>query len=205
MKIRKNMIPLNMPEESEIKVIQGSIPVCISAPHVYPHRRPSLTMSYKWGEQFTDRIVEDVTVRTAAWGVIQNQETAYDPNWHKLKDNPYKSKVADIIQKEKIKKFIDIHGLRDEYKYDIGIYYPTKFFNSILLANDISKAIDMGKLRGINICIFRCPDDLQETLGEYVADKLRVPSVQLEIARYIREDDKLRGELVRNISSFLIV
>jgi len=199
------MILLNMLEDSSVKVIEGNIPVCLSAPHGYPHRRPSLTMSYKWGEEYTGRIVEEITVRTGAWGVIQNEETSYDPNWHKIKDNPYKAKVSEIIQKEKIKKFIDIHGLHDEHKYDVGIYYPTKFFNSIVLANDISNALDKGKLKGLSICIFRCPDDLQETLGEYVADKLRVPSVQLEIARYIREDDKLRSEFVRNISSFLVV
>lgn len=194
-----------MSEELSFKVIDGSIPVCLSAPHEYPHRRPSLTMSYKWGEKLTAKIVEDVTVRTGAWGIIQTEETSYDSNWHKVENNPYKSKLADIIQREKIKKFIDIHGLREEYKYDVGIYYPTKFTNSILLANDISNAMDKGKLKGLNICIFRCPDDMQETLGEFVADKLRVPSVQLEIARYIRESDELREELVRNISSFLVV
>ncbi len=194
-----------MEEISDIKVIKGSIPVLLSAPHAHSHKRPSLTMSYKWGEEYTDRIVEEICLRTAGWGVIQNKETDYDPNWYKIKNNPYKSTIADIISKEKVTKFIDIHGLSDEYDYDFGIYYPSKFNKSIALANDISLAINKGKLRGINICIFRFPDSLQESLGEYVADKLRVPSVQIEIARYIREDEKLRNVFVQNVSSFLLM
>ena len=194
-----------MEDTSCVKVIKGSIPVLLSAPHVHSHKRPSLTMSYKWGEEFTDKVVEEICVRTGAWAVIQSEETSFDPNWHKLKENPYKEVVTDIITKNGITKFIDIHGLNDEYKYDLGIYYPTKFFKSIALANDISKVLDKEKLRGMNICIFRFPDDLQETLGEYVADRLRVPSVQLEIARYIREDDKLRNVFVKNLSSYLVM
>ncbi len=199
------MILLNMLDSEYVKVIKGSIPILLSAPHVYSHKRPSLTMSYKWGEQFTNNIVEDICTQTGAWGVIQSEETSFDPNWHKFKDNPYKQVVADIVGKGKIKKFVDIHGLKDEYEYDLGIYYPSKFFKSILLANDISNSVDKGKLKGMSICIFRFPEDKQETLGEYVASKLRVPSVQLEIARYIREDENLRKVFVKNISSFLVV
>ncbi len=194
-----------MEDRSCIKIIKGSIPVLLSAPHAYSHRRPSLTMSYKWGEALTDKVVEEICTRTGAWGIIQNEETSFDPNWHKLKDNPYKEAIADIVEKEGIKKFVDIHGLKDEYEYDLGIYYPSKFSKSILLANDISNSLDKGKLKGMNICIFRFPEDQQETLGEYVASKLRVPSVQLEIARYIREDNSLRNIFVNNIATFLVI
>lgn len=199
------MILFSMEDISCVKIIKGSIPVLLSAPHVYPHKRPSLTMSYKKGESCTDKVVEEICVRTGAWGVIQSEETTFDPNWHRLKDNPYKQAIADIVSKENISKFIDIHGLADEYEYDLGIYYPTKFIKSIRLATDIAKVVDKEKLRGMNICIFRFPKDLRHTLGEYVADKLRVPSVQLEIARYIREDEKLRGIFVQNISKYLVV
>ncbi|NLE31187.1 hypothetical protein GX618_02850 [Candidatus Dojkabacteria bacterium] len=205
MKNISNMILLNMEEKSCVRIINGNIPVLLSAPHVFSHRRPSLTMSYKWGEKLTDEIVEGICTRTGAWGVIQSEETSFDPNWHKLKENPYKSVVNDIVQKEKIKRFIDIHGLKDEYEYDFGIYYPSKFFKSISLSKEIAKVLNQGKLRGSNICIFRLLDDYQETLGEYCANKLRVPSVQIEIARYIREDDKLRNEVINSLSSFLVV
>ncbi len=205
MKNKTNMILLNMEEKSCTRIIKGNIPVLLSAPHVYSHRRPSLTASYKWGEKFTEEIVDGICVRTGAWGVIQSCETSFDPNWHKLKENPYKSVINDIVEKEKINKFIDIHGLNDEYDYDFGIYYPSKFLKSISLSKEIAKVLNQGKLRGSNICIFRLVDDFQETLGEYCANKLRIPSVQIEIARYIREDEKLKNEVIKNLSSFLVV
>ena len=153
----------------------------------------------------TDRIVEEVCANTGAWGVIQKVETSFDPNYHKLKENPYKGVVTDIVNNNKIKKFIDIHGLNDEYDYDVGIYYQSKFLKSISLANDIVEALDVRKLKGINTCIFRFKQDAQEELGEYVAAQLRVPAVQLEIARYIREDEGLRNAFIENLSDFVRV
>jgi hypothetical protein len=58
----------------------------------------------------------------------------------------------------------------------------------------------MGKLSGINIEIFRFLDNGQESLGEFVASRMRVPSVQIEIARYIRSDEELRDNFVKNLS-----
>jgi hypothetical protein len=187
------------------KVIKGTVPILLSAPHVNPHRRPSLTLSYKWGEKNTEKIVNEVCANTGCWGILQTEETSFDPNYHKLEDNPYKGEVKKIIKKEEITKFIDIHGLNDKHRYDLAVYYQSKFFNSINLANDVVKALDKGKLKGLNSCILRFKEDVQEELGEYVASVLRIPSVQLEIARYIREDEGLRNAFIENLSAYIIV
>jgi hypothetical protein len=192
-----------MNETANYKVIKGSIPILVSAPHVHSHRRPSLTLSYKTGEPYTDNIVDNICLNTGAWGIFQTTESTYDPSYHKLESNPYKQEIEKIVGENKIKLFLDIHGLSDEHDYDLGIYYPSKFTNSIKLADNISKAIDRKNLKDLNICILRFKDDEQETLGEFVASKLRVPSIQLEVARYIREKDLLRNSLIENISEFL--
>ncbi|OGC47047.1 hypothetical protein A3J98_02900 [candidate division WS6 bacterium RIFOXYC1_FULL_33_10] len=194
-----------MKRNEYVEIIEGRIPVLLSAPHVYPHRRPSLTLSYKGGEEFTDMIVREICGNTGAWGIIQAKETPFDPNYHKIMDNPYKEAVAQIIKIGNITKFLDIHGLNLSNEYDLGIYYPSKYFKSINLSKDISNAVDKGKLRGINSCIFRLNDDLEETLGEYVASELKVPSVQLEVARYIRESDKLRNAFIGNLSEYVLL
>lgn len=194
-----------MRKNEYVQIIEGSIPVLLSAPHVYSHRRPSLTLSYKLGEEYTDDIVKEVCATTGAWGILQSKETPFDPNYHILKGNPYKESVKEIILHGKVLKFIDIHGLNPSSDYDLGIYYPSRFFRSISLSQEISRALDKGKLRGINACRLRLQDDLEETLGEYVASELRVPSVQLEIARYIRESDKLRNSLIQNLSSYILL
>ena len=185
------------------RTIIGKNPILFSAPHVFAHKRPQLSGAYKHGEPMTDVIVEQLCEETNSFGITLINESDYDYNYHEEKYNPYKQKVREIVKKEGIKYFLDIHGLKDGNMYDIAIYYPTKFSKSMKLARSLKKSIDKGVLRGINIMIFRFAADDQETLGEFVATQLRVPSIQIEIARYIRESDKLRNALIENISDYL--
>ena len=199
----KIYVTLYIMDTADLKIIEGKLPILLSAPHTYAHKRPSLSGSYKGGEACTDIIVESVCKNINCLGIIQSGETNYDPNFHKEKKNPYKQKVRQIVIGEKFRHFIDIHGLRDGAGYDIGIYYPTRFDRSMAFAQSISEGLNKGQLKGASIYIFRFLDNDQETLGEYVASKLRIPSVQIEIARYIREDEILRNAFIGNLEKFL--
>ena len=123
------------------KTIEGKKNILLSAPHVYAHRRPRLSMGYKLGEPLTDTIVEDVCRNINSWGIVLRDESDFDANYHKEDDNPYKQEVKLIVKKQKIKYFLDIHGLKDGQMYDIAIYYPTQFRKSIELARNIKKWI----------------------------------------------------------------
>ncbi len=190
-------------ETAQFQRIEGKVPVLLSAPHVYPHRRPTIMGSYKLGEPYTDNIVKEVSADSSSFGIYLSKECDYDPNFHKAMKNEYKKAVKEVVVKNKIERFVDIHGLRDNQDYDIGIYYTTRFSKSLQFAYEIEEELGRGLLNGINIRIFRFLDNGQETLGEYVASKLRVPAVQLEIARYIREDEKLRKSLIKNLSTIV--
>lgn len=188
-------------ETAQFQIIEGKVPVLLSAPHAYSHRRPTIMGSYKLGEPYTDVIVKNVSADSNGFGIYLTNECDYDPNYHKEKKNEYKQMVKDIVMKNKIERFIDIHGLKSNQDYDIGIYYTTKYRKSLEFAYEIEEALNKGLLNGINIRIFRFLDNGQETLGEYVASKLRIPAVQLEIARYIRDDEDLRNAFVNNLSA----
>ena len=188
---------------SVFKTIIGSKPILLSAPHVYAHKRPKLSMAYKTGEPLTDIIVEEVCEEIKSFGIVLTDESDFDFNYHKEKRNPYKQEIKKIVDKNEIKYFIDVHGLKEGNHYDVAIYYPTKFSNSIKLARLIKEGLDKSILRGINIIILRFPNSSQETLGDYVASELRVPSVQIEVARYIREKKKLRDAFIKNLNGVL--
>lgn len=185
------------------KTIIGSKPILLSAPHVYAHRRPRLNMAYKIGEPLTDTIVEEVCKEIKCFGIILTDESDMDYNYHKEKNNPYKKEIRNLVEKEKIKYFVDIHGLKDGNNYDISIYYPSKFFNSIELSRKVKEGLPKGALRGSSIPIFRLPEGTQESLTLFVASELRVPSIQIEVARYIREKKELRDALIHNLSEVL--
>ena len=186
----------------EYEVIKGKTKYLFSAPHPHPHRRPSLGRKYKEYERYTDDIVKEICKKTNSFGIYITDQVEYDPNYHK-DDNPYKKEIKKIINNNKIENFIDIHGLSDSHMIDIAIYYKTRFRKSIDLAKEISKVLNKGKLKGLNIQILRMPEENRETLTEYIASTLRIPAVQIEIARYLRDDNRLREEIVTNMSDLI--
>ncbi len=193
-----------MKKVSEYKVVTGKTPILLSAPHSFIHKRPSLSSKYKQAEPWTDYIVKNISNDIKSFGIFSLHSLEYDPNYYKLEKNEYKKEVKRIIEENKIKYFFDIHGLSNEYDYDFGIQYLNRYPKSRKLGYDLGKALNTGVLRNCLIQILNIPVGKQETLTEFVASELKVPSIQIEISRYIREKDKLREGLIKNISDFLI-
>lgn len=189
---------------THFEIIEGKKPILFSAPHGYIHRRPNLTMVYRQGEELTDRIVKEICEKTGAWGIYLSGNIDYDPNFYKVSSNPYKKEVAKIVKEQGIVQFIDIHGLANENNdYDLGLYYATRFTKSKKFAEDVREEIAKNELHGLNIAIFRFMEDNEETLGEFLVKELRVPSIQIEIAKYIREEKSLRDRFVENLSDIV--
>ncbi len=160
-------------------------------------------MGYKQPEPYTDTIVRELCANTKSFGIILDSELEYDPNYHKERRNVYKKEVRQIIEENKIKYFIDIHGVLDDCGYDIGIFCATKYSKSMKIARLISEKIGRRKLLGLNTQIFKLPNSMGESLAEFVASKLRVPAIQIEVAKYIREDEVLFKAFVENLSDIV--
>ncbi|KKR05971.1 MAG: hypothetical protein UT34_C0001G0011 [candidate division WS6 bacterium GW2011_GWF2_39_15] len=185
-------------------VIDGKTPVLLSAPHVYNHYRKNLNGVVKQGELWTDSIVKETVSLSGCNGIIVDKDVDYDPNYDKLENNEYKQKVDKIIKDKKIKYFFDIHGLSDSHCYDFGIFFPFRYLKSQKLAYTLAQELLKGPLRDSIVIVLNMCDDNQETLTEYVAKKKKIPAVQLEIARYIREDDALREALISTLSKVIL-
>lgn len=187
-----------------LEIITGKNPILFSAPHVFPHRRPSLSGLYKQGEPWTDYIVKNICYEANTFGILSTQQMDYDPNYYKLSKNEYKKKIHKLIEDKKIKYFFDIHGLSDEYPYDFGIYYLNRYNKSKDLAYELAKFLNKKGLRNCLIQILNIKKNKAESLAEYTTSKLKVPGLQIEVSRYIREDDILRESLIKNFNDFLV-
>lgn len=183
--------------------MHGKQPTLLSAPHVFAHRRPSLAGLYKQGEPWTDYIVQQICQQSNSHGIYAVSETNYDPNYYKIYKNNYKKKVKHLIEKKDIKYFFDIHGLSDEYEYDFGIYYLNRYNKSKNLAYDLAKGLNKGALRNCLPQVLNLNVGKAESLTEFTTSKLRIPSLQIEVSRYIREDKVLRKSLIENFTDFL--
>lgn len=183
-------------------LIEGKIPVLLSAPHVFAHMRPSLRGVLKQGEPFTDYFVSQVCAYTGAYGIALSQpSTEYDPNYHNLETNLYKQEIKRLVKEKKVKYVIDIHGLSNKHQYDVGIMYCMRFKKSKDLAYKLIDNLNKQKeLRGISYYVGYNTKTLQESVTQFVAEKLKKTGLQIEIAQYIREDKTLLDAFIKGIS-----
>lgn len=187
-----------------IASIEGKNGYLISAPHAFSHYRRNLDSVIKQGEPWTDSIVRDVCSTASCHGILIEKSVGYDPNSDLLEKNPYKQEVDKLIGKRKVKLFVDIHGLSDRHSYDFAIYFPLRYRKSQELAYKLAEFLSKGVLKDSLVVVLNMKDNDQETLTEFVAKKRKIPAIQLEIARYIRDDDELRESLTLALSEFLI-
>lgn len=188
---------------TQFKIIEGDKPILFTVPHSRIHRRPTLTESYKQPEPYTDSIVEIMCMNTNCWGMILTSMIDYDPNYQKEENNEFKKTLRTVTNKNKMKGIIDVHGVLNTAPYDIGIFYTDNYYKSEHLAEMLRNELKKDKLADANIAILKFLDNDQETIGKFSASQLQIPSVQIEIAKYIRDDDKLRNTLVQNLSNII--
>lgn len=187
-----------------IATLEGKNKVLISAPHVFNHYRRNLDSVVKQGEPLTDYIVKNAASLSDCNCIYLESPVQYDPNFDRYEVNEYKQKVDSIIGKKKVKLFIDVHGLSDRHSYDFAIYFPFRYTKSQKVAYELAQELSQGPLRSALVVVLNMKDDGQETLTEFVAQKKKIPAIQLEIARYIREDETLLEPLIAAISKFIL-
>lgn len=193
-----------MPTDKDIKYIQGSNKVLVTAPHAYAHRRPNYSGALKQPEPWTDKIAQEISEKTGSHILIATTDLEYDPNYHLIQANPFKEQLTEIVKVQKIKYLFDIHGLSNEYPYDFGLYFANRYHKSKQTAYDLSHAINSDLLKRAAVQIICFNTDLQETLSEYAASELKTASVQVEITRFIREDRVLRDCLIDGMSRYIL-
>lgn len=191
--------------DKEFEIISGKVPVLISAPHVYAHRRPSIRGVLKQGEPRTGELVRDIVSVSGAYGIVSKSTMLdYDPNYNQLENNPYKFAVRELFKEKKVRMLIDIHGLSDHHQYDFGIFYCMRFKRSKDFTYKLLKELSAEKdLKNLSYYVGYTVKNGQETLTEFVSEKLKYPALQLEVARYIREDEKLFKAVEAAISRFI--
>lgn len=183
-----------------IMVSQGVRPILISASHGSLHLRNSNEQILRQAEINTLNIAKALSDKIGGFFIGANSQLDYDPNFDPKSRNTYKKTVEQIIKENKIKYFIDIHGLSDRYLYDFGFYFERSFRNSRKLAVTISNGIVSKELRGSISQILYFPIGFGESVSSFVCKNFKIPAIQIEVARYIREDEILTESFVGVVS-----
>ncbi|WKZ30937.1 MAG: hypothetical protein QY318_03760 [Candidatus Dojkabacteria bacterium] len=183
---------------------KGSNAVLITAPHSTAHRRPSYSGSLRPAELWTDNIALELGERSGAHTLVVNDQLDFDPNYHAVADNLFKQRVQEIVESEKIKYIFDLHGLSEIYPYDFGYYFSRRFYKSKRIAYGLAQSINQNLLRQAVAQVLCFNENLQESIGQFAVKNLGTVAVQLEIARYIREDELLRQNFVTGMEQYLL-
>lgn len=165
---------------------KGSIAILISAPHGVNHIREG---KVKYADMYTGAIIKLMHELTGCHAIYKINKHGSDPNYDSYeRDDDYKKTIVDIIEKNNIKLFIDLHGCARERCMDLDI--GTNFGKSLNGFDDLPEIIKT---------IFRNNDILNIThnkiftansannISRNAAERTGIASIQLEINRVYRD------------------
>ena len=125
-------------EQKSFKIINGNKKILLSAPHSVLHQRQN---SIRESETRTGDLVRRISKESNSYGIYKVKPEFNDANWDKKCE--YKNKIKEIVEKEKIKALIDIHGMAAYRKQDIciGINSGKNIKNQYNILNKIIKIV----------------------------------------------------------------
>lgn len=186
----------------DFKIVKGSLPILISAPHAKPQIRLGFThKNPKPHEIFTDLVVKNLCQKTGCFGIYATN-IQKDPNWYK--NSPYKKAIKKLIAENAIKFVLDIHGARKDRPFLIEY--------DDFRRGKIIKGIEENLLRCLKKFGFSEKEmtrgllrkNDQWTITEFCIEELKIPALQLEINRKIRDPKNPRFKsLLSSLECFL--
>ena len=178
--------------------IKGDIPVLVTSPHSSVHKRLG---KLKRQEFYTAALSVMLHSLTGCHVLYTNRLMESDPNYYD--DSPFKKRFSQIVRSNDIKSLIDIHGTGSQKRFDIypGVGVKKEFllgYENYLA--DFWKIANASKISIGGLDVF--PAAKQMTVTKYAARKLKIPSIQLEINRKLREPEKNPGNFIK-LAKFL--
>lgn len=194
-------------KSNDILLIQGSIPVIISAPHSVKHLRNG---AIKNEDMLTGGIAEYLG-RITDCHVITNLSSMSDPNYDS--NSLYRKKLLAYIKDNNIKYLLDLHGASylSDFSIDIGtspdengilnsFHNNSKIFNNV-----VSILSSMSILNELPITINDKFKAGEKTITYFISHNSNCKCLQLEINgryRYYEEPKYMEG-LIAGLSEII--
>ena len=171
-------------EEQTFEVIEGKIPVLLSAPHSVRQLREG---KIKGKDRYTGAITIELAKQTNSFAIYKTYNNQDDASYD-IENNEYKEKVLELINKHNIKVFLDIHGAKDTDEFDVDIGTDEKRNlngKTQILENLIKNLKEKGITKiGIDKKFKACT---MHTLTKKIASSTNIACMQIEITRKYRD------------------
>lgn len=128
----------NKYEELTYIAKNGKIPVMLTAVHTMIQRKED--GSIKYSEPFTKAIALFVSDITNCSCLIKNKDTGIDSNHSR--DDTFKDMLLDNIKTNNIKLVIDLHGAKEERKFDVELGTLNNLSSDFSTTNELIDAFN---------------------------------------------------------------
>ena len=163
--------------KENIRIIKGKEKVILSAPHSVLHIRED---SIRPRETRTGDIVKKLSTRCKVYSIYKIKNEYNDANWdEKCK---YKETLKKVIENEKIKALIDIHGMAAYREQDIciGINDGKNIYGKDKLVEYMINTFNKYGFKNVTIDKpFAAKNE--NCVSTYIAKKCKIPTFQIEI------------------------
>ena len=189
-------------EEQTFEVIEGKIPVLLSAPHSVRQLREG---KIKGKDRYTGAITIELAKQTNSFAIYKTYNNQDDASYD-IENNEYKEKVLELIDKHNIKVFLDIHGAKDTDEFDVDIGTDEKRNlngKTQILENLIKNLNEKGITKiGIDKKFKACT---MHTLTKKIASSTNIACMQIEITRKYRDLEQVEKmeKIINAIKSWI--
>lgn len=160
-----------------IKIIKGKEKIILSAPHSVLHMREN---AIRPKEIRTADIVKKLATKRKVYSIYKIKNENNDANWDEKCE--YKETLKKIIESEKIKALIDIHGMASFREQDIciGINAGKNIYGKHKLVQYMINIFNKYGFKNVTIDEpFGAKNE--NCVSTYIAKKCKIPTFQIEI------------------------
>lgn len=175
-------------EEKSFEVLEGKIPVLLSAPHSVRQLREG---KIKAKDRYTGAIAIELAKLTDSFAIYKTYNNQDDASYD-IENNTYKDKVLELIDKNNIKVFLDIHGAKDTDEFDIDVGTDEKR-NLNGKTQILEKLIENLKEKGITKIGIdkKFKACTMHTLTKKIASSTNIACMQIEITKKYRDLEQI--------------
>ncbi|MDX1608485.1 MAG: hypothetical protein R3251_04740 [Candidatus Spechtbacterales bacterium] len=194
-------------QHNNIKIIEGKTPVLVSAPHAVAIRKKETDRTYiRMAEKRADKIVEEICARNGAWGILTTADGVLD-GWQKHVYKDYKDFVKKLVKDKGIELVIDVHGAKKtrpfymDYDFMIPDKHPNDIYVEKLLKRTFAQHFPPEELS--HKFYRKIKGSGKKTLTFYVRKHLKIPAVQLEINKALKEEVETFEKVIKMLHEFI--
>lgn len=194
-----------------IKIIEGKIPILISAPHAVKIKRKQKKneQSFKLHEVRVAKIVNELCNASGAWGIFTQRKfnEKHIENWENDIYHVYKNSINYLIDSNKVALFLDIHGSHQDrpFQIDYDFLVPDLHPHDEMVKNMLTTSIQeqFPKIILSNGFFRELNGPGKNTLTRHVRNRFAIPAIQIEINKQIRADKDNYSLLLEALHKFI--